>query len=125
MSNKQKRTVEILNWIERARGIYNLEGGNSGVFAIAFVLKFGAEKFVMVHNDREPDMHYHVAVKKGSIIFDGSGKVTKKEIIHYGYDEDSNEKPYIEELPADDVFFDYIEKGTEPTIEVKDILDIE
>jgi hypothetical protein len=31
----------------------------------------------------------------------------------------------IEELPADDVFFDYIEKGTEPTIEVKDILDIE
>ena len=115
-------TDPILDFIH-SLGNHDFFGGNCGVLAMALNEKFDMDEFLFVENDYEPERLYHVAATKNGKIYDGSGIVTRAQLLEYGVEEDSRLRPKIIAVPAGDEFYRYIDRGTDPTLEVEDLLE--
>ena len=114
-------TDPILDFIH-SLGNHDFFGGNCGVLAMALNEKFDMDEFLFVENDYEPERLYHVAATKNGKIYDGSGIVTRAQLLEYGIEEDSRLRPKIIAVPAGEEFYRYIDRGTDPTLEVEDLL---
>ena len=111
----------ILDFIH-SLGNHDFFDGNCGVLAMALNEKFDMDEFLFVENDYEPERLYHVAATKNGKIYDGSGIITRAQLLEYGVEEDSRLRPKIIAVPAGDEFYRYIDRGTDPTLEVEDLL---
>jgi hypothetical protein len=113
----------ILDFINRSEQSHELSSGNCGILAIALNEKFGMDNFLFVENEVEPDRLYHVASYKNGKIYDADGITTLDQIKRRGFDDDYPESdPRIVEVPANKDFYRYIVRGTEPNIDISDLL---
>ena len=120
-SELAESTDPILDFIH-SLGNHDFFGGNCGVLAMALNEKFDMDEFLFVENDYEPERLYHVAATKNGKIYDGSGIITRAQLLEYGIEEDSRSRPKIIAVPAGEEFYRYIDRGTDPTLEVEDLL---
>jgi hypothetical protein len=92
--------------------------------AIALNEKFGMDQFLFVENKVEPDRLYHVASVKNRKIYDVDGITNINQIKQRGFDDDyPNSRPTVEKFPASKDLYRFILKGTDPTIEINDLLE--
>ena len=114
---------EVLEFIAEKAKQYELTSGNCGILAIALNEKFNFDSFVFVENDAEPERIYHVGAVKDGIMYDGNGVTTLDMLEYYGFDDDyPDSEIHSVTVPATSDFYRYINKGTEPNIEVSDLL---
>jgi len=114
---------EVLEFIAEKSKQFNLSSGNCGVLAIALNEKFDFDSFVFVENDAEPERIYHVGAIKDGVLYDGNGVTTLDMLEYYGTDDDyPDSEIQLVTVPATPDFYRYINEGTEPNIEVNDLL---
>lgn len=114
----------ILDFIKEQEQVYELSYGNCGVLAIALDQKFDMDQFIFVTNPAEPDKLYHVAAVKDGKIYDADGITNLANVRARGFDDAyPDEDPEVESVPAVESEYRYILQGTEPDIEIKNLLE--
>ena len=110
----------VLSLLSRLDSSYSsaTAGGNCGMFAMALARVAGADRFVFVENEAEPERLYHVAIKKDGVYLDGSGVVSHEALMAWGFDDEKpDSEPKIIEVEASEaLFLKYIQAGTDPDI---------
>lgn len=70
--------------VQRANSLLEIEGGNAGVFALAFAHLVQAENLAVVPDQSHPDKFAHVAAQWQGNFWDARGQVTEAEVRSAG-----------------------------------------
>jgi len=125
-SMTQTKMLEFIDSIKN-KDMLQLTSANCGIFAIWLKRLFGVGEFVAIVGDLEPEMVYHVILKVDDKYYDSQGEWTKEEIIKT-YQKinrlsiEMGERVEIEKYETFKIDEDYIEKLTEPNMEVDELV---
>ena len=111
----------ISNVIKTANKKLNLSpsgiAGNCGVYAIALSRVFPKGHFILLEPKMESGQIFHVAYEINGRLYDQNGMIDKKFMEAYA----EGEPHKFIKLEANEEFYRYIEKGTEPDCDYEKI----